>query len=87
VQFVAITFDNADRIEKFLEKNPFNFMIGILPKAAIEKIKKISYYPFTAIVNKNQELSFVFTGRPVGKNSTKEIFDILDLQVSKALKQ
>lgn len=87
VQFIAITFDNADRINAFLQKTPFNFMIGILPQQTINSIKKVAFYPFTAIVNRQQKLSFVLTGRPTGKNPAKEIFEVLDPQILKALKQ
>lgn len=87
VQFIAITFDNADRINSFLQKTKFDFMIGILPQESINRIKKIAYYPFTAIVNKHQKLSFVLTGRPIGKDPANEIFQVLDPQIQKALKQ
>jgi thiol-disulfide isomerase/thioredoxin len=87
VQFIAITFDNADRINAFLQKTPFHFMIGILPQEDISKIKKIAFYPFTAIVDRRQKLSFVLTGRPAGKDPAKEIFEVLDPQIRKALQQ
>jgi thiol-disulfide isomerase/thioredoxin len=87
VEFIAITFDNADRVNSFLQKTKFDFMIGILPKETINRIKKIAFYPFTAIVNKQQKLSFVLTGRPVGKDPENEIFGVLDPQIQKALKQ
>jgi thiol-disulfide isomerase/thioredoxin len=87
VEFIAITFDNAERISNFLKDKRFDFMIGILPMRAINHIKKIDFYPFTAIVNKKQKLSFVLTGRPIGKDSEKEVFEILDPQIQKALQQ
>lgn len=62
-------------------------MIGILPVETINKIKKIAYYPFTAIVNKRQKLSFVLTGRHTGKDPDNEIFNQPDPQIQKALKQ
>jgi thiol-disulfide isomerase/thioredoxin len=87
VQFIAITFDDAERIKTFLEKNRFDFMIGTLPMETINKIKKVAYYPFTAVVNRHQKLSFVLTGRPVGKDPGREIFEVLDPQIHKALQQ
>jgi thiol-disulfide isomerase/thioredoxin len=87
VRFIAITFDKPEKLEGFLTKNPFNFMIGILPQASIDKIKKISFYPFTAIVNRQHKISFVIAGKPVGKNPEKIIHEVLDFQIRKALAQ
>ena len=87
VQFIAITFDKEERVSNFLKTHPFNFMIGILPVQSINLIKKIAFYPFTAIVNKNQKLTFVLTGRKTGKDPGKEIFEVLDPQIRKALQQ
>lgn len=87
VRFIAITFDKPEKLEAFLTKNPFNFMIGILPQESIEKIKKISFYPFTAIVNRQHKISFVIAGKPVGKNPEKIIHEVLDFQIRKALAQ
>lgn len=87
VRFIAITFDKPEKLETFLTKNPFNFMIGILPQASIDKIKKISFYPFTAIVNRQHKISFVIAGKPVGKNPEKIIHEVLDFQIRKALAQ
>jgi thiol-disulfide isomerase/thioredoxin len=87
VRFIAITFDKPEKIQAFLVKNPFHFMIGILPQESINKIKKISFYPFTAIVNRQHKISFISTGKPVGKNPEKVIHDVLDFQIRKALAQ
>lgn len=87
VRFIAITFDKPEKLEAFLTKNPFNFMIGILPQASIDKIKKISSYPFTAIVNRQHKISFVIAGKPAGKNPEKIIHEVLDFQIRKALAQ
>lgn len=87
VRFIAITFDKPEKLEAFLTKNPFNFMIGILPQASIDKIKKISFYPFTAIVNRQHKISFVIAGKPVGKNPEKITHEVLDFQIRKALAQ
>jgi thiol-disulfide isomerase/thioredoxin len=87
VRFIAITFDKPEKLEEFLTKNPFNFMIGILPQQSIGKIKKISFYPFTAIVNRQHKISFVIAGKPMGKNPEKIIHEVLDFQIRKALAQ
>jgi peroxiredoxin len=85
VLFVAITFDKKDRIKEFLQKREFNFQIVSLPEAEIDTIKKIFFYPFTAIVTKEGKLSFALFSRPTGKNPEEEIFNLLDKQVEKAL--
>lgn len=85
VRFIAITYDSPDKVQTFLENNKFDFMVGILPHQSITKIKKLSFYPFTAVVDKQQKLSFAIAGKPMGKNPSKEIFDILDPQIQKAL--
>ena len=87
VRFIAITFDRPEKLETFLIKNPFHFMIGILPQQSIDKIKKISFYPFTAVVNRQHKISFVIAGKPVGKNPEKIIHEVLDFQIRKALAQ
>ena len=83
--FIAITFDNENRIKEFLEKHEFAFQIASLSQTEIDKIKKISFYPFTAIVTKEGKLSFALFSRPIGKNPDEEIFNLLDKQIAKAL--
>lgn len=83
--FVAVTFDKEDRIKEFLEKHEFTFQISSLGQAEIDKIKKISFYPFTAIVTKEGKLSFALFSRSIGKNPEEEIFNLLDKQIKKVL--
>jgi len=85
VLFVAITFDKEDRIKEFLKKRGFTFQIASLPETKIDTIKKISFYPFTAIVTKEGKLSFALFSRPTGKNPEEEIFNLLEKQIEKAL--
>jgi thiol-disulfide isomerase/thioredoxin len=87
ILFIAITFDNKDCIKNFLQKRPFDFQISSLPQDKIDKIKKIAFYPFTAIVNKEGKLSFALFSRPIGKNPEEEVFNLLDKQIEKALLQ
>ena len=87
IMFLAVTFDNETRIKEFLQKHEFAFQIVSLSQTEIDKIKKISFYPFTAIVTKEGKLSFALFSRPTGKNPEKEIFSLLDKQVEKALLQ
>lgn len=82
--FIAVTFDKEERIKEFLKKHEFTFQIASLPQADIDNIKKISFYPFTAIVSKKGKLSFTLFGRPAGKSSEEEIFNLLDIQIKKA---
>ena len=83
--FIAISFDKEDRIQEFLKKRPFNFLIASLSQAEIDHIKKISFYPFTAIVTKDGKLSFALFGRPMRKNNEEELFNLLDEQLKNAL--
>jgi peroxiredoxin len=85
--FIAVTFDNEDRIKEFLQKHEFTFQIVSLRQTEIDTIKKISFYPFTAIVTKEGKLSFALFSRPIGKNPEEEIFNLLDKQIEKALLQ
>lgn len=87
ILFVAVTFDNEDRVKEFLQKKDFRFQVASLPQAEIDNIKKISFYPFTAIVTKQGKLSFVVCNRPIGKNPAEDMFSLLDKQVEKALLQ
>jgi peroxiredoxin len=83
--FVAITFDKVDHIKEFLQKHEFSFQIASLPQPEIDTIKKISFYPFTAIVTKEGKLSFALFSRPIGKDPEEEIFNLLDKQIEKVL--
>jgi peroxiredoxin len=83
--FIAITFDNENRIREFLQKREFTFQIASLPQDEIDKIKKISFYPFTAIITKEGKLSFALFSRPTGKNPEEEIFSMLEKQIQKAM--
>lgn len=83
--FIAVTFDTENRINAFLQNHEFAFQIVRLSQMEIDKIKKISFYPFTAIVTREGKLSFALFGRPAGKNSETAIFDLLDKQIGKAL--
>ena len=83
--FIAITFDNEKRVREFLQKREFIFQIASLPQNEIDNIKKIAFYPFTAIVTKEGNLSFALFSRPTGKNPEEEIFNLLEKQIQKAL--
>ena len=85
--FIALTFDKADRIKSFLAKKPFQFQMASLPQADIDSMKKISFYPFSAIINKKGQLSFVLVSWPGGKDSDKQLLTLLDKQFKQALAQ
>lgn len=85
--FIAITFDKEDRIKEFLQKHEFTYQIASLRQTEIDTIKRISFYPFTAIVTKEGKLSFALFSRPIGKNPEEDIFNLLDKQIEKALLQ
>ncbi|HEV7781776.1 MAG TPA: TlpA disulfide reductase family protein [Chitinophagaceae bacterium] len=83
--FIAITFDKETRIREFLKKRGFNFQITNLPQAEIDSLKKIAFYPFTAIVTKTGKLSFALFARPMGKNDEEGLFELLSSQIEKVL--
>ena len=85
--FIALTFDKEDRIKSFLSKKPFLFQIAHMPQANIDSLKKISFYPFSVIVNRQGNLSFVLISWPGGKDSGNELLTLLDQQFKKALAQ
>jgi peroxiredoxin len=85
VVFIALTFDKQERIKEFLQKREFDFQIASLPQAEVDKTKRISFYPFTAIVTKEGKLSFALFGRPMGKNQEEEIFNLLDKKIEMAI--
>ena len=66
--FIAFSFDSETRIREFLLKHEFVFQIASLSQPEIDQIKKIGFYPFTAIVNKKGKLSYALFGRPMGKH-------------------
>lgn len=83
--FLGLTFDNESRIKGFLQNHAFDFQIVSLSQTEIDKIKKISFYPFTVIVTREGKISFALFGRPAG-NPEEEIFNLLDKQIGKALR-
>lgn len=84
--FVGISFDKENVIRTFLEKHSFLFQVASLPQAEITRVKKVEFYPFTAIVTRDGRLSFAIFGRPTGSRPDEEIFDLLDRQIEKALR-
>ena len=87
VEFIAITFNDTATIRTFLEKKEFLFNIASLSQPAISKMKKISYYPMTFIINRRQQISYAFFGRVGGKNSDDELSNLLESKLMKALKE
>ena len=83
--FIAFTFDNTDKVKDFLQKHEFNFQIVSLSQTDIDKMKKISFFPFTAIISKEGKLSFALFSRPMGDNSEDELFNLFDKQMQKVL--
>jgi hypothetical protein len=50
-------------------------------------MKKISFYPFSAILNRQGQISFVLVSWPGGKDSDTQLLTLLDQQFKKALAQ
>ncbi len=55
VNFVAITFDNKEKVEKLLKSKPFNYLQLTNQKNGIDSYEIISY-PLTMILNNNSEI-------------------------------
>jgi len=83
--FIAITFDEKDKIDLFLKKIPFDFQIVHMPMADMQKIKKVLLYPMTMLVNKYGKIDFVSFGRLPGDDPVTGIFNLLDTNIRKAL--
>lgn len=64
VNFVAITFDKKEKVEKFLPKFPFHFVHIVDANQFIDDLK-INAYPTSFILNKNQELKLIEGSLPV----------------------
>lgn len=82
--FIAITFDEKNKIDLFLKKTPFDFQIVHMPMADIQKIKKVLLYPMTMIVNKYGKIDLVSFGRLTGDDPVTAIFKLLDKNIQKA---
>jgi len=85
--FIALSFDKEERIRSFLAKKPFLFQIARLPQEDIDSLKKISFYPFTIMLNREGKITFVLVSRPGGKDSADELKLLLDEQFKRALAQ
>lgn len=86
VVFVAISFDDSSTLRKFLEKSTFRFQQVSLPQSLIWTMKKLSYYPITFIINRQQEIHYVLFGRVGGQNPAAELTSLLESKIREALK-
>jgi hypothetical protein len=85
IVFIGITFDARERLEKFLASNAFDFMIARLPLDTIQKLKKVSLFPLTMILDKHQRLTFIIFGRQRREGDNEAFYDVLSKQLKKAL--
>lgn len=61
VNFVGITFDKADKVNKFLQKYTFDYFHITDSKTALQNLK-ISRYPMTIILDKNGKIERIYGG-------------------------
>ena len=85
VAFIGVTFDDKEKIEKFLASHSFDFTIALLPLDAIQKLKRVALFPLTMILDRHRRVTFVIFGRQVGENDDEAFYDILNWQLRKAL--
>jgi thiol-disulfide isomerase/thioredoxin len=85
VVFIGITFDDKEKVEKFLSSKPFDFTIARLSLDAIQKLKKVSLFPLTMILDRHRRLRFVIFGRQTKNDDDEAFYEVLDLQIKKAL--
>jgi thiol-disulfide isomerase/thioredoxin len=85
VVFIGITFDDKEKVEKFLSSKPFDFTIALLPLDTIQKLKKVSLFPLTMILDRHQHLRYVVFGRQTRYDDDGAFYEVLDLQLKKAL--
>jgi thiol-disulfide isomerase/thioredoxin len=94
VDFLAITFDEQDKVEKFLEKYPFEFQQITGQKAFLEDALKISSYPKNLLLDHKGNLAFFFGGIPMTYdpktrkiivNEYPEIYRIIENLVDESL--
>jgi thiol-disulfide isomerase/thioredoxin len=86
VAFIGITFDDKEKIEKFLATHSFDFTIARLPLDAIQKLKRVALFPLTMILDRHRRVTFVIFGRRVGENDDEAFYDALNGQLKKALR-
>lgn len=75
VNFVAITFDDQNKVKKFLGKSSFNFIHLTNQKQLLDKMK-ISFYPMSFVLDKDGNfISFVSYQNDGSKKYTKSTLD------------
>jgi thiol-disulfide isomerase/thioredoxin len=84
VVFVAVTWDKKEKIEAFLASRRFDFTIVQLGREDIQQMKKVSFYPLTAIVDRHGRISFVVFGRRASEGD-EEFYAVLDRQLRRAM--
>lgn len=77
VNFVSLTFDSSIVVNKFLQKNPFNF-IQIPNQMSLLNKMEIRTYPTSCILDKDGEfVSFVNYQNEITQNISKKILNHL----------
>jgi thiol-disulfide isomerase/thioredoxin len=79
VTFIAVTFEDKGKRNKFLKTKDFNYQISVSDTETIKKFE-INSFPTNLIINQQGNLIFKEVGLPKG------IFDKLDKVISDNLK-
>jgi cytochrome c biogenesis protein CcmG, thiol:disulfide interchange protein DsbE len=70
--FVAVTFESADRVRKFLKKQPFHFMQVTSARKYIESLKMVSY-PVNVFLDKEGIVRKIKNGIPYVRHEDGKI--------------
>lgn len=73
IAYIAVTFDEPDRIAVFLDKNPFLFRIAHSAKKILEskQIWAVDRYPTTFVLNQAGVVTYQASGFFAGKSMRK----------------
>ena len=83
--FIAITFNLQRDIENFCKTNELLFQKASLTQSIIDSIKKVKFYPLSIIVNKKGIISFAMFSGEIGERGSKDLYNLLDLQMKKII--
>ncbi len=84
VVFLSFTFDEADQVSKFLEKNTFSYPVAVKQNSIIE-LYKIEGFPTNLIIDREGRFYRKYMGgfSGIGKLLSGSVRDVLDGKASK----
>ncbi len=77
VEFYAITFDDAERVKRFLEKRDFNFDHIVGADSFLNNTLQNKSYPLNLIIDRDGVIQYVNGGIPFTKNKETGEMEIL----------